>query len=225
MSKQLKRDGFQVGRKRVLSAMKHMGLKALYPAPKTTIAAKAHKKYPYLLRPFKNELGHFVITDPNMVWSGDITYIRLAKGFAYLAAIIDWGTGKVLSWKLSAIMDVSLTTAVLQEALAQYGKPEIFNSDQGSQYTAEEHTAILCKHKISISMDGKGRSVDNIAIERFWRTLKYEDVYLKNYHTLKDAKEGISEYINTYNKERLHSKIDYATPDEVYFQKMDNKAA
>ena len=175
--KQLLRDGVNVGRKRVKTAMYIMRLIPLYPKPKTTVANKEHKKYPYLLKEFKNDKNQVVIDTPNKVWSTDITYIKLSKGFAYLAAIIDWNTKKILSWKLSNTMDTSLTTSVLQEALTRYPKPEILNSDQGSQYTANEHTNILNDSKIAISMDGKGRSIDNIVIERFWRTLKYEDVY------------------------------------------------
>jgi len=219
----LKRLGFDVGRKLVKSAFAFMGIKALYPKPKTTIANKEHKKYPYLLDVFKNEEGQVAINKKNQVWSGDITYIKLENGFAYLAAIIDWHTKKILSWKLSNTMDVHLTTSVLKEAIALHGKPEIFNSDQGSQYTAKEHIEILEQNSISISMDAKGRSIDNIAIERFWRTLKYEDVYPKAYNTIKEAREGIGEYMQTYNKERLHSSLDYKTPDEVYYQGINNK--
>jgi len=199
-----------------------MGIKALYPKPRTTIANKEHKKYPYLLSEFKNEKNQVIIEKPNQVWSTDITYIKLDKGFAYLAAVIDWNTKKILSWKLSNSMDVSLTTGVLKEALSLYPKPEIFNTDQGSQYTAKEHVDILVEKGISISMDGKGRSIDNIVIERFWRSLKYEDVYLQNYNTLKEARAGIGKYIELYNKERLHSALDYDTPDEVYFKGANN---
>jgi len=221
--KLLKRLGFNVGRKLVRSAFIFLGIKALYPKPKTTISNKEHKKYPYLLEKLKNDKGQVVTTKSNQVWSGDITYIRLENGFAYLAAIIDWHTKKILAWKLSNTMDVTLTTSVLKEALALYGKPEIFNSDQGSQYTAREHIDILTDHKINISMDAKGRSIDNIIIERFWRTLKYEDVYPSSYKNIKEARIGIEEYINIYNKERLHSALDYQTPDEVYFQGVNNK--
>lgn len=218
----LLRLGFNVGRKMVKKAMKFMGIKALYPKPRTTIANSEHKKYPYLLEAFKNENNQVIIEKPNQVWSTDITYIKLEKGFAYLAAVIDWNTKKVLSWKLSNSMDVSLTTSVLKEALALYPKPEIFNTDQGSQYTAKEHIDILIENGISISMDAKGRSIDNIVIERFWRSLKYEDVYLRNYNTLKEARAGIGKYIQLYNKERLHSTLDYDTPDEVYFRGVNN---
>lgn len=217
--KVLNRLGFEIGRKRVIHAMKYMGIKALYPKPKTTVADKEHTKYPYLLSAYKNDEGQVVISKPNEVWSTDITYIRLEKGYAYLAAVIDWHSKRILSWKLSSTMDIELTTSVLNEALAHHPKPKIFNTDQGSQYTAKAHIDILTKHAISISMDAKGRSIDNIAIERFWRTLKYEDVYPKSYTTLKEAREGIGEYIRTYNEQRLHSALDYKTPDEVYFGK------
>ena len=158
-----------------------------------------------------------------MVWSTDITYIKLEKGFVYLAAVIDWNTKKILSWKLSNTMDVSLTTSVLLDALSNYPKPEILNTDQGSQYTAKEHIDILVKNSISISMDAKGRSIDNIVIERFWRTLKYEDVYPSSYINIKEARVGIGEYIDIYNKERLHSALDYLTPDEAYYGCANNK--
>jgi putative transposase len=223
VSKLLKRLGFKVGRKLIKSAFEFMGIKALYPKVCTTIANKEHKKYPYLLGEFKNEDNQVVIDTPNRVWSTDITYIRLDKGFAYLVAIIDWNTKKILSWKLSNTMDVSLTTSVLKEALSLYPKPEIFNTDQGSQYTAHEHIDILIKNDISISMDAKGRSIDNIVIERFWRTIKYEDIYPSSYNNIKEAREGIREYINIYNSERLHSAIDYLTPDEAYYQSTNNK--
>lgn len=220
--KLLLRLGYNVGRKMVRKAMKFMGIKALYPKAKTTIANSEHKKYPYLLNEFKNDKNQVIIEKPNQVWSTDITYIKLAKGFAYLAAIIDWNTKKILSWKLSNSMDVSLTTTVLKEALSCYPKPEIVNTDQGSQYTAKEHVNLLVQNGISISMDAKGRSIDNIVIERFWRSLKYEDVYLKNYNNIKEARAGIGEYIELYNKERLHSALDYKTPDEVYFKGSNN---
>ena len=220
----LKRLGFNVGRKLVKSAMEFMGIVALYPKPKTTIANKEHKKHPYLLEEFKNDKKQVVIEKPNQVWSADITYIKLEKGFAYLSAIIDWHTKKILSWKLSNTMDVSLTTSVLNEALSLYEKPDIVNTDQGSQYTAKEHIDILVKNDISISMDAKGRSIDNIVIERFWRSLKYEDVYPNSYKNIKEARRGIDEYIRIYNGERLHSALNYKTPDEIYYQGANNKS-
>lgn len=222
ITEQLKQDGYLVGRKHVRTAMKFMGIIALYPKPRTTVANKMHQKYPYLLSEFKNEKNQVIIEQANKVWSTDITYIKLEKGFAYLAAIIDWNTKKILSWKLSNTMDVSLTTGVLKEALALYPKPDILNTDQGSQYTANEHIQILVDHNISISMDAKGRSIDNIVIERFWRTLKYEDVYLQHYNTIKEADIGIGKFITYYNSRRLHSAIDYNTPNEFYYRAINN---
>ena len=221
--KLLIRLGFHAGRKLIKSAFEFMGIRALYPMVKTTIANKEHKKYPYLLKEFKNDNNQVVVDTPNQVWSTDITYIRLEKGFAYLAAIIDWNTKKILSWKLSNTMDVSLTTSLLKDALSRYPKPKILNTDQGSQYTAKEHIDILVKNGISISMDAKGRSIDNIVIERFWRTLKYEDVYPSSYINIKEARVGIGEYIDIYNKERLHSALDYLTPNEAYYGCANNK--
>jgi putative transposase len=219
----LQRLGFKIGRKLIKSVFEFMGIRALYPKVRTTLANKGHKKYPYLLKAFKNDNNQVVIDTPNQVWSTDITYIKLEKGFVYLAAIIDWNTKKILSWKLSNTMDISLTTSVLLDALSKYPKPEIFNSDQGSQYTAKEHIDILVKNDISISMDAKGRSIDNIVIERFWRTLKYENVYPSSYTNIKEAKAGIREYIDIYNKERLHSALDYLTPNEAYYGCANNK--
>ena len=202
--------------------MKYMGIVALYPKPKTTVANREHQKYPYLLKEFRNEKGQVIIDKPNQVWSTDITYIKLEKGFVYLAAVIDWHTKKILSWKVSNMMDVSLTAGVLKEALSLYPKPEIFNTDQGSQYTAQAHIEILKQHNIKISMDGKGRAIDNICIERFWRTIKYEDIYLNEYSTMKELRTGITKYMNVYNGKRLHSAIDYQTPNEVYFKGVNN---
>ena len=221
--KLLKRLGFSAGRKLVKKAFEFMNIKALYPKVKTTIANRLDYKYPYLLEEYKNDKGLVQIDKPNEVWSSDITYIKLEKGFVYLAAIIDWHTKKILSWKLSNTIDISLTTSILKEALSKYPKPKIFNTDQGSQYTAKEHINILKQHNIAISMDAKGRSIDNIVIERFWRTLKYENVYPSSYKNIKEARVGIKEYIDIYNKERLHSSLDYLTPNEVYFHGANNK--
>jgi putative transposase len=171
MHKQLIKDGYHVGKRFVRKAMKYMGIEAIYTKPKTTMANKEHYKYAYLLKEFRDDARRMMIERTNQVWSTDITYIKLARGFVYLAAIIDWHSKKIVSWKLSNTMDVSLATDVLKEALALYPKPEIFNTDQGSQYTAKAHTEILKKHNIKISMDGVGRATDNIAIERFWRTI------------------------------------------------------
>ena len=219
---QLLRDGASIGKKFVKKAMKYMGIVALYPKPKTTMANKEHYKYPYLLKDFRSDAGQIVIEKTNQVWSTDITYIKLEKGFVYLAAIIDWHSKKILSWKLSNTMDISLTTGVLKEALVLYPKPEIFNTDQGSQYTAKAHIDILKRHNIKISMDGKGRATDNICIERFWRSIKYEEVYLNEYHNIKELQKAITSYMSSYNKKRLHSAIGYKTPNEVYYQADNN---
>jgi putative transposase len=219
---QLLRDGHSIGKKFVKKAMKYMGIEALYPKPKTTIANKEHYKYPYLLKDFRDYAGRVIIEKTNQVWSTDITYIKLEKGFVYLAAIIDWHSKKILSWKLSNTMDISLVTNILNEALAFYPKPEIFNTDQGSQYTSKAHTDILKKHSIKISMDGKGRATDNICIERFWRSIKYEEIYLNEYKNIKSLNRAIEKYMNTYNKKRLHSAIGYKTPNEIYYQADNN---
>ena len=200
---QLLRDGYSVGKKFVKKAMKYMGIEALYPKPKTTTANKEHYKYPYLLKDFRDYAGRVVIENVNQVWSTDITYIKLEKGFVYLAAIIDWHSKKILSWKLSNTMDISLVKTVLNEALALYPKPEIFNTDQGSQYTAKAHVEILKKHNIKISMDGKGRATDNICIERFWRSIKYEEIYLNEYKNIKALNRAIEKYMYAYNKKKI----------------------
>ena len=222
ITKQLQKDGYNVGKKIVKKAMKYMGIEALYPKPKTTTANKEHYKYPYLLKDFRNDAGQVVIDRANKVWSTDITYIKLEKGFVYLAAIIDWHSKKILSWKLSNTMDISLVTTVLKEALLLYPKPEIFNTDQGSQYTSKAHIDILKKHNIQISMDGKGRATDNICIERFWRSIKYEEIYLNEYKNMKVLRKAIENYMIKYNSKRLHSTIDYKTPNEVYYDYINN---
>jgi len=222
ITKQLQDDGFNIGRKLVRKAMKYIGIEALYPKPKTTTANKEHYKYPYLLKDFRNDAGQVVIDRANKVWSTDITYIKLKNGFVYLAAIIDWHSKKILSWKLSNTMDITLVTRVLKEALSLYPKPEIFNTDQGSQYTAKAHINILNKHDIKISMDGKGRATDNICIERFWRSIKYEEIYLNEYKNMKVLNRAIENYMDSYNRKRLHSAIDYKTPNEVYFDYINN---
>jgi putative transposase len=220
--KQLLKDGYSIGKRFVKKAMKYMGIEALYPKPKTTMANKEHYKYEYLLKEFGDYAGRIVIEKVNQVWSTDITYIKLEHGFVYLAAIIDWHSKKILSWKLSNTMDISLTTTVLKEALGIYPKPEIFNTDQGSQYAAKAHTDILKKHNIKISMDGVGRATDNICIERFWRTIKYEEIYLNEYKNIKELQKAIVKYMNAYNKKRLHSAIGYKTPNEIYYQAINN---
>jgi len=212
----LENEGYWVGRKLIKSAMEYMGIRALYPKHKTTQTYKEHYKYKYLLKEFKNDKNQVIIDTPNIVWATDITYIKLEKGFVYLAAIIDWHSKKILSWKLSNTMDISLTTSVLIKALSLYPKPEIFNTDQGSQYTAQAHVDILKKHDIKISMDGKGRSIDNICIERFWRTIKYEEIYLNDYKSMSELRYSIDNYIVKYNSRRLHSAIANKTPNEIY---------
>jgi len=218
----LQNNGINIGRKLVRSAMRYMGIEALYPKPRTTIPNKEHYKYKYLLSQFWNDKHQVIIDTPNKVWSTDITYIKLEKGFVYLAAIIDWNTKKILSWKLSNTMDVSLTTSILNEALSLYPKPEIFNTDQGSQYTAQAHVDILKSHGIQISMDGKGRATDNICIERFWRSIKYEEIYLNDYKSMNELRYSINRYMEKYNSRRLHSAIGNKTPNEVYFKAVNS---
>lgn len=216
---QLKEYGFNIGVNRVLKYMNILGIQAIFPKKRrlTSIKNHEHKIYPYLLK-------NIEINRANQVWSADITYIRTAKGFVYLAAVIDWYTKSILSWKVSNSMDTILTTDVLQDAIAKYGTPEIFNTDQGSQYTSYYHTDILKKHNIQISMNGKGRSIDNITIERFFRTLKYENIYITDYQSIKELKEGISNYIHFYNYNRFHSAIGYAKPMNVYLKEIKNVA-
>lgn len=179
----------------------------------TTKPGDGHKIYPYLLR-------DLTVTRVNQVWATDLTYIPMARGFCYLIAIIDWFTRKVLSWKLSITMDAAPCVEVLEEALSRYGKPEIFNSDQGSQFTSHDFTKVLLDHKIQISMDGKGAWRDNVFIERLWRSVKYEEVYLKAYDSVAGARASIGKYIDFYNHKRPHSSLDDKTPDEVYFNKI-----
>lgn len=208
---QLVENGHDVGINRVNLYMKELGLKAICPMKKisTTLANIKHKKYPYLLRDLD-------IAYANQVWSTDITYIKLDGGFVFLAAIIDWYSKAVLSWKISNTMDSSLVMHVLNEALANYGKPEIFNTDQGCQYTCNEHTQLLIDHGIQISMDGKGRATDNIAIERFWRSAKYENIYLYQYDSLPELKKSMVHYIDFYNHKRFHQSLNYQKPMNVY---------
>jgi len=206
----------QVTRKHVRIIKKRSGLRAIYPGKKTTIAAKYHKKYPYLLR---GKTIHFA----NQVWATDITYIRLAGGYVYLAAIIDLFSRKILSWRLSNTMDTEFCIAALEEALEQYGTPAIFKTDQGSQFTSDAFIEVLTDHNIEISMDGVNRALDNIYIERFWRSIKYEDIFMNGYETMIDLKEGIKRYINFYNTERFHQSLDYTTPDEMYYAAFTNR--
>jgi putative transposase len=210
----LRRKGHWVNRKRVYRLMREMGLKAIYPKPNLSKPAPGHEIYPYLLR-------GLAIDHPNQVWATDITYIRLQGGFVYLAAIIDLYSRKVLSWALSNTLDVQFCLDALEDALMNYGKPEIFNSDQGSQFTSKKFTDLLKEHEILISMDGKGRAQDNIYVERLWRSLKYEDIYLKEYNTVPECRAGIKRYFEFFNQERFHQSLDYLTPDEIYYSSWD----
>lgn len=208
-ARHLRRQGYTVSRKRIRRLMTKMGLAAVYQRPRTTIPNKDHIKYPYLL-------GDLTIDRPNQVWCTDITYIPMQRGFLYCVAIMDWASRKVLAWRLSNTMEVEFCIEALEEALAKYGKPEIFNTDQGSQFTSPEFTNILKKATVRISMDGKGRWMDNVFIERLWRSLKYECVYLHAFETASETRAGIGRWIAYYNSERPHSTFDGQTPDEVY---------
>jgi len=204
----LKSQVDMVNRKRVQRLMRLMGIKAIYRRPRTSRPAPGHKIYPYLLRDIK-------ITRPNQVWATDITYIPMARGFLYLVAIIDWYSRYVISWRLSNTLDADFCVAALEEALSK-GKPEIFNTDQGSQFTGEAFTGLLKRHGVKISMDGKGSYRDNIFIERLWRTVKYEEVYLKAYQDGREAKISLGNYFRFYNAERPHQSLGYRTPAKVY---------
>jgi putative transposase len=205
----LKREGCEIGRERVQSFMRQMGLRAIYPKSRLSKKHPEQKIYPYLLNGVK-------IINPNQVWGTDITYIRLRQGFLYLVAIMDWYSRYVLSWRLSNSLDVSFCIEALEEALGK-GRPVVFNSDQGSQFTSNDFTKILLSNGISISMDSRGRVFDNIFTERLWRSVKYEEVYIKDYQVYKDAKEGLGNYFPFYNKRRYHQSLGYKTPGEVYY--------
>lgn len=211
---ELLRRNYSIGRDRTLKYMQIMGLKPFYPHQETSIPNKQHKIYPYLLK-------ELLICRPNQVWAADITYIRLAKGFCYLVAIIDWYSKYILSYRISTTLDASFCVEALREALAKYPAPEISNTDQGSQFTGADYTEVLLGKRIKISMDGKGRAQDNIIIERFFRSLKHEDIYLKEYCSLADLKTGVAEYMFKYNHERLHEALDYRTPAEIYFARKE----
>ena len=215
----LKQEGYCIGRKHVATLMKRMGIEALYRKPRTTKPGAGHKIYPYLLR---NRL----IDRPNQVWAMDITYIPMARGFVYLAAVLDWHTRRVLSWKVSITMDVHFCLEAVEEAIENYGTPEIMNTDQGSQFTSQAFTGLLKKHDIKISMDGKGSWRDNVFIERLWKSVKYEDIYLKAYDSTSAVRTGLNRYFNFYNSRRPHSSLDGQTPDQVYFDTLSQiKAA
>ena len=206
----LSQQGFEVGRRHVRTLMRQMAIEAIYRRPNTSKPAPGHRIYSYLLR-------GLAITRPNQVWAMDITYIPMARGFVYLAAVVDWFSRRVLAWKLSITMDVSFCIEALEEALSNYGKPEIFNTDQGSQFTSEAFTGRLKKEGIQISMDGKGRWCDNVFVERLWRSLKYEEVYLHTYESVSETRTKIGRYIEFYNERRPHSSLKAQTPDQVYF--------
>ena len=206
-------QGIKVGRKHVRTLMKRMGVEALYRKPRTTRRHPQHPIYPYLLRGLK-------IDRPNQVWAMDITYLPMARGFVYLTAVVDWYSRRVLAWRVSITMDVYFCLEALEEAIARYGTPDIMNTDQGSQFTSLGFTALLKEHGIRISMDGKGAWRDNIFVERLWRSVKYEEVYLHAYETVSDSRAGLRRYFDLYNQRRPHSSLGRRTPEDVYFSQL-----
>ncbi len=203
--------GQRVNRKRIQRLMRQMGIRALYPKPRTSTPGKGHKIYPYLLR-------NMTISRANQVWASDICYLPMAKGFMYLVAIMDWHTRKVLSCRVSNTMDSDFCVEALEQALSRYGTPGIFNTDQGAQFTADAFTRVLKDHDVTISMDGKGRWIDNVFVERLWRSVKYEDVYLRAYETPAALRAGMEKYFRFYNARRRHTALNRRTPDAVYFE-------
>ena len=203
-------EGRLVGRRHVKTLMSRMGIEALYRRPRTSKPESGHKIHPYLLR-------GLAITRPNQVWAMDITYIPMARGFVYLAVVLDWFSRRVLSWRVSITMEASFCVETLEDALARHGKPEIFNTDQGSQFTGTAFTGLLAASDIRISMDGKGAWRDNVFVERLWRSVKYEEVYLHAYESVSAAREGIGRYLDLYNRRRPHSSLDGMTPDQAYY--------
>jgi len=210
--------GYDVGRDRVRRLMRQMGVEALYVKPRLSFAHPGHVKYPYLLRGLE-------IVRANHVWAADITYIPMARGFCYLAAIIDWASRMVLSWRFSNTLESAFCADALEEAITKYGCPDIFNTDQGSQFTAEAFTNTLRSNGIAISMDGKGRWMDNVFIERLWKSVKYEDIYLKAYASMAEVKKGLASYFQFYNEKRWHNNFDRKTPAMVYFGPQAQKQA
>nr|WP_245416679.1 IS3 family transposase [Pseudochrobactrum asaccharolyticum] len=206
----LRGEGLETGRLHIATLMKKMGIAAIYRRPNTSKPAPGHKIYPYLLR-------KLAVTRPNQVWAMDLTYIPMARGFVYLCAVVDWFSRKVLSWRLSITMEAAFCIEAVEEALARYGKPDIFNTDQGSQFTSIDFTTVLKKAEVAISMDGKGAWRDNVFVERLWRSIKYEEVYLHAYKTVSEPRVGIGRYLTFYNSRRPHSSLDRQTPDQVYF--------
>jgi len=211
---QLKQEGYAVGRTHVVTLMRKMGVEALYRKPRTTKPGSGHKIYPYLLRGMK-------IDRPNQVCAMDLTYIPMARGFVYLVAVVDWFTRRVLSWNVSITMDVHFCLEAVEEAISQYGTPEIMNTDQGSQFTSLAFTKLMKNQDIRISMDCKGAWRDNIFVERLWRTIKYEDIYLRAYGTISEVGKGLNRYISFYNSRRPHSSRKEQTPDQVYFDGLE----
>lgn len=207
----MQKQGFNVGQKKIRSAMQFMGLEAIYPKPNLSLANREHKKFPYLLR-------NLIVTHPNQAWAADITYIPLIMGFGYLFAIIDWFSRYVIDWELSNLLESEFCIETLDRSLTKTN-PDIFNTDQGVQFTCNQFVQKLENKGIKISMDGKGRALDNVFVERLWRSVKYEDVYIKCYETLKDVKAGLKSYFEFYNEKRPHQGIGYRTPAEVYFGK------
>jgi putative transposase len=214
----LRAEGVKIGRDRVITLMRRMGIEALYRRPNTSKPAPGHQVFPYLLRGVK-------IDRPNQVWAMDITYIPMARGFVYLAAVIDWYSRRVLSWRLSITMSVDFCLEAVEEALAKYGKPEIFNTDQGSQFTSGDFVGLLLANRIQISMDGKGAWRDNVFVERLWRSVKYEEVYLKAYDSVPEARASLGRYFDFYNGRRPHSSHGGVTPDRAYFDKLPQTVA
>ena len=209
----LNKEGVEIGRCRVATLMKRMGIEALYRKPNTSKPAPGHKIYPYLLR-------GMTIDRPNQVWAMDLTYVPMARGFVYLAVVIDWFSRRVLAWRLSITMEAAFCVEALEEALARHGRPEIFDTDQGSQFTSEAFTGVLTRNGIAISMDGKGAWRDNVFVERLWRSVKYEEVYLRAYDTVAEARASIGRYLSFYNTRRPHSSLDRQTPDRAYFTRL-----
>jgi putative transposase len=214
----LRGEGIDIGRDRVSTMMRRMGIEAIYRRPNTSKPAPGHKIYPYLLR-------GLAIDRPNQAWAMDITYIPMARGFVYLAAVVDWHTRRVLSWRLSITMEADFCIEAVEEALARYGKPQIFNTDQGSQFTSAAFTGLLQDNAIQISMDGKGSWRDNVFVERLWRSVKYEEVYLRAYDSVAQARASLGRYLNFYNSKRPHSSLGARTPDQAYFTPAPQKLA
>ena len=212
----LRQEGQAIGRRRVASLMRRMGITALYRKPCTTQRHPAHRIYPYLLR-------DVTITRPNQVWAADITYIPMRRGFVYLFAILDWASRRVLAWRLSNTLTTDFCLDAVREAITQYGCPEIFNTDQGCQFTSHEFTGLLTHHGIQISMDGKGCWRDNVFVERLWKSIKYEEIYLHAYETVSAAHQGLERYLTFYNQTRPHQALDGQTPDQVYYDHLTTR--